>query len=339
MTKPTSSIQIARTEHVIAAPTPPDSRHVTQLKTILVPVDFSQESLGVLDYAILVAEQFGAEVHPVHVRPQIEATAIQRAGGVMSNYRDHISFLLDRLADIEHKHRFKFPPGHCHILSGRPFAEICQLAREIAADLVILGSRGYSGLKRVLLGSTAERVIRFAPCPVLVSRGQRYKAVIGLMRKMRLKLRNILVPTDFSSCSAAALDYAVFLAQKFKAQLQLLYSMQNYMRFPAQNRTSGVLAALHEADRLTAQNQMKEFKQRYIPGTMRCETEIVAGDPVEQICRQSGRPEVDLLVISTHGRSGFQHALLGSVAEQVARYAKCPVLTVPGTSKVTAKSL
>ena len=310
-----------------------------KFKTILVPVDFSQESFRVLDCAILVAEQFGAEVHPVHVRPQVEATAIERAGGVMSNYHESISFLQDRLTDIEHKHRLKFPPDHCHIRSGRAFAEICKLAREIDADLIILGSRGYSGLKRVLLGSTAERVIRFAPIPVLVPRGQRYEAVIGLTRRTHFKVRNILVPVDFSDCSAAGVNYAVFLAEKFKAELQLLYSMQNDVGFLAQNRTSGVLAALHEADRVTAQNKIEEFKRLHIPSNVACETEILTGYPVDQICAQSRRPEVDLLVISTHGRSGFQHALLGSVAEQVARYAKCPVLTVPGTSKVTAKSL
>src|SRR6516165_6777978 len=170
MSKPRSSNQITRAQDVIAASGLPDSSHGIPLKTILVPIDFSQESFRVLDYAILVAKQFGAEVHPVHVRPQVEATAIERAGGVMSNYHESISFLQDRLTDIEHKHRLKFPPDHCHIRSGRPFAEICKLAREIDADLVILGSSGHSGLKRVLLGSTAERVIRFAPIPVLVPR-------------------------------------------------------------------------------------------------------------------------------------------------------------------------
>src|SRR6516225_8958969 len=168
MSEPTSPNEIRPTEDVITASRPPDSSRVIQLKRILVPVDFSQEAFRVLDYAILVARQFGAEVHPVHVRPQTEARAIQRAGRTMVNYRDHISFLLDRLVEIEHKHGLKFPPDHCHIRSGRPFAEICNLAREIDADLIILGSRGYSGLKRVLLGSTAERVIRFAPIPVLV---------------------------------------------------------------------------------------------------------------------------------------------------------------------------
>ena len=335
MIKPTSSIQIPRRKDVLAASTPPDSSRLIQFKTILVPVDFSRESLRVLDYAILLAQQFGAGVHPVHVRPRIEATAIQRAGGLMGNYRDHVSFLLDRLEDIEHKYRLKFSPDHCHIRSGRPFAEICKLARQIDSDLIILGSRGHSGLKRVLLGSTAERVIRFAPCPVLVPRGQRYKAVIGLTRRTtRLKLRNILVPTDFSDCSAAAVNYALFLAGKFKAKLELLYSMEEYVDFLAQSGMSRVLAGLHEADRLAAQDQMKKFKRLHIPSNVPCETEILTGYPVDQICAQSRRPELDLLIMSTHGRSGFQHALMGSVAEQVARYAECPVFTVPSRYRV-----
>ena len=327
MNKPKSSSEI--TEDIVAASGRPDSSHGIQLKRILVPVDFSKDALRVLDYAILVAKQFGAEVHPVHVRPQTEAKAIERAGRAMGNYRNHISFLLDRLVDLERQRGLKFSPDHCHIRAGRPFAEICELARGIDADLIILGSRGYSGLKRVLLGSTAERVIRLAPCPVLVPRGKRYKAMIGLTGKPHLKLRNILVPTDFSDCSSAAVGYAVFLAQKFKAKLKLIYSMEANVDFLAQSSMSRVLANLGEADRLTAQNQMKDFTRLHIPSDVPYETEILTGYPVDQICAQSRRPRLDLLILSTHGRSGFQHAMMGSVAEQVARYADCPVLTVP----------
>lgn len=307
-------------------------RHI-QVKTVLVPVDFSRESFRVLDYATLIAEQFSADVHPVHVRPPAEAAAIELAGKLMANYQEGISFLQDRLVDIEHKRRLKFSPDHCHIYSGRPFEKICKLAREIDADLIVLGSRGYTGLKKVLLGSTAERVIRFAPCPVLVPRGQRYKTLIRFPGRLRLKLKNILVPVDFSDCSVAAVNYAVFLADKFKASLEMLYSVQEYAGFLTQNRMSGAMAASREADRQAAQKQMEEFKRIHVPRRAACRTEILSGYPVDQICAQSRRPEVDLLVISTHGRRGFQHAIMGSVAEQVARYAECPVLTIPASRK------
>jgi nucleotide-binding universal stress UspA family protein len=67
---------------------------------------------------------------------------------------------------------------------------------------------------------------------------------------------------------------------------------------------------------------------------VKCATEIRTGDVVEQICAETRRPDADLAVISTHGRAGFDHMLLGSVAEQVIRYAECPVLVVPSRCSI-----
>ena len=321
--------QTARAKDLAVASSIGNSTPTIQIKTIVVPIDFSSESFRVLDYAIVVAEQFGAVVHPVHVRSHHEAMAIERAGNVMGNYQDGISYLQDRVTDIERKHGLKFAPEQCHIFSGRPFEEICKLAREIDADLIVLGSRGHSGLKKVLLGSTAERVVRHAPCPVLVPRRQRFKAVIGLDRRMRLTLRNILVPVDFSDCSVAAVSYGVFLAEKFNAGVRLFHSVDMDIGFLVQSRGSGTLGALLKADEIAAENQMKEFRSIHIPANIRCETEILIGSPVDHICARSRKREIDLVAISTHGRTGVRYALIGSVAERVVRHAECPVLVVP----------
>jgi nucleotide-binding universal stress UspA family protein len=226
------------------APTRGVGNYALQIKTILVPVDFSRESFRVLEYSILVAEQFGAAIHLVHVRPFLESMAVQRARNMLGNYQNGISYLQDRLADIQRKHKITFSPDFCHISSGRPFEEICKLAGEIDVDLIILGTRGYSGLKRVLLGSTAERVIRYARCPVLVPRGKSYLTVIGLVLKTRLKLPNILVPIDFSEYSVTALNYAIFLAEKFKARLRLFHTLYHYGDLAAQNRIDQVKITL-----------------------------------------------------------------------------------------------
>ena len=324
-----SPIRTASEKDLAATSSTGNSTPTIQINTIVVPIDFSSESFRVLDYAIVVAQQFGAVVHPVHVRPHHEAIAIERAGNIMGNYYDGIAYLQDRVSDIERKHRLEFAPEQCHLFSGRPFEEICRLAREIDADLIILGSRGYSGLKRVLLGSTAERVIRYASCPVLVPRGQRFKAVIGAARRMRLTLRNILVPVDFSDCSVAAVNYGVFLAKKFNAGMRLLHSVDLNIQFLVQSRVAGALAAAFKGDEIAAENQMKEFRNIHIPANIRCETEVLIGSPVDQICASSRKREIDLVAISTHGRTGVQHALIGSVAERVVRHAECPVLVVP----------
>ena len=109
-----------------------------------------------------------------------------------------------------------------HAIKGRPFEEICRLAQEIDIDLIVIATRGNTGLKHLLLGSTAERVVRYSPCPVLVVRGSdsKKKPVQQLAT-----FRKILVPVDFSDCSMKGLEYAKELAREFRAKLILLHSI------------------------------------------------------------------------------------------------------------------
>src|SRR4030095_16623426 len=90
-----------------SAPAADKQRLFTIKKKVLVPVDFSQESLHVLEYSILIAKTFGAAIHVIHVRPSKEASAIERAGDLLLNYTDAIGFLQDRLAEIQEKHEVK----------------------------------------------------------------------------------------------------------------------------------------------------------------------------------------------------------------------------------------
>jgi nucleotide-binding universal stress UspA family protein len=306
-----------------------DAKRSLQIKTILVPVDFSQESLRVLEYSTLVAESFGAATHVIHVRPPKEAFAIERAGNLLLNYADAIGFLQDRLAEIQEKHGVKFSPDNCHVEAGRPFEEIYETARKTDADLIVMATRGESGLKRLLLGSTTERVIRFAPCPVFIPRGKSYKAALAGDRKSALKIRKILVPVDFSDCSLAGVGYAAFLGRHFDARLKLLHVVVPYNYVFASNGFESETTRLTEVAQASAKKQMTELRRSNLLRGVSCEVEIPTGNTIDEICRQGTNSDVDLIVISTHGRSGFRHALMGSVAEHVARYAECPVLVVP----------
>lgn len=306
-----------------------DRQRPLQIKTVLVPVDFSRESFRALEYSILIAKKFGAAIHVVHVRPSKEASAIEHAGNLLLNYTDAVDFLQDRLADIQQKHDVRFSPDHCHVEAGRPFKEICKVARETEADLIVIATRGQSGLKRLLLGSTAERVIRFAPCPVLIPRGTNYRAALAADRKFELKMRKILVPVDFSTCSLAGVRYAAFFGKRFHARLKLLHVVVPYNYVFATNGFDSETARLTAAARARAKKQMDELRRSNLLGGVSCEAEIPTGNTIDEICNHSAARDVDLLVISTHGRSGFRHALIGSVAEHVARYAECPALVVP----------
>ena len=306
-----------------------------QLKTILVPLDFSTASMRALKYTVPLAESFKAAIHLVHVQPADELTAISRAGNLMLDCADAIALMQDRLAEIERTHEVQFWPDNCHVLSGRPYQEICRLAGEIDAGLIVLPTHGYTGLKHVVLGSTAERVVRFAPCPVLVLRGTKYQTTVldDASGNAEFRLGQILVPVDFSNRSLAGVRYAARLARSTGASLRLLHAVYPYAQVIAFDRMGSSSESVIQIATETAEEQMTMLKARKFLRDLGCETEVRVGPAAEVISSSSQQLGIDLIVTSTHGRTGFKRALLGSVAEQVVRYAECPVITVPSRGR------
>ena len=186
-------------------------RSELKIETILVPLDFSPASLGALDYAVWLAKQFRAAIHLVHVYPPDEASSVPGAGHLLFQSAEAIERLNEELTGIHRKHVPTFRPENCHIRGGRPYEEIVHVAREIGAGLIVLSTRGHSGLKHLLLGSTAERVVRNASCPVLVARKRKQRSKVT---REVFAIRTILVPTDFSQCSLAGTEYASLFGKK-----------------------------------------------------------------------------------------------------------------------------
>ena len=138
---------------------------------ILVPVDFSNSSLRALELAREIGEQFGSEVHLFHSYPCNPPIVSPYAPAVPVDYLDAVRSTATQQL---HEWREKFCPADMkvveHLSHFAPCEAIADLAEEIGADLIIMGTRGLSGLKHVLLGSVAERVVRIAPCPVLTAK-------------------------------------------------------------------------------------------------------------------------------------------------------------------------
>lgn len=302
-----------------------------KIKTILVPLDFSRPSMQTLKYAIGLAEEFKAAVHLAHVQPTDELTAIAGAGHLMLSAADAVALMQDRLGEVQREHDVSFWPDHCHVPSGRPYEEICKLARDLNVDLIVLSTRGHSGLKHIVLGSTAERVVRFAPCPVLIPRGPKYRSLSASLvgPAPRFQPRRILLPVDFSECCFVAVKYAARMAARFNATLRLFHAIYPYVEMMGVDRVTAESAPVREAARANARLEMEALKKSKWLGQIASEIEIRTGYPVDEICSETTRDDVDLVVIATHGRTGFKHALIGSVAEQVVRYAECPVISVP----------
>lgn len=293
---------------------------LSEPRRILVPVDFSDPSRQALRAAIALAQRFGSRLAVAHVtrrnRPDSHIAA-EQVGITFDTRRAGRA----RLSEfIEQELPGDLQPARM-VVDGVPFDEIAKAARTWEADLIVIATHGYTGLKHVLLGSTAERVVRHAPCPVLVVRGRGKRGVKTAFSPD--KVRSILAPVDFSEPSLDALPHALALARKYEAQLTLLHVLQplhpDLLIDTTQSQRDARVAA-HE--RLT---KLADATKKAWPRTGR---ELRAGQPVATITALARRTNADVIVMGTHGRTGIKGALIGSVAERVVRHAPCPVLVV-----------
>jgi universal stress protein A len=151
-------------------------------------------------------------------------------------------------------------------------------------------------------------------------------AASGSSSVVPFRLKKILVPIDFSDCARKALQYAIPLAKQHQAALTLLYVVPStyvageYARFDY---------ASFEADmRASGDKQLATLAVDEVRGEVPADTLVQSGSPPAEIIAVAKRIPADLIVISTHGRTGLKHVFLGSVSEYVVRHAACPVLVV-----------
>lgn len=143
---------------------------------------------------------------------------------------------------------------------------------------------------------------------------------------MRLPFKKILAPTDFSDPSYYALEMAVELAEHFNAELHLLHVVPPLHVVPV---PVNVEVPLYESEmREAAERSLQEMIEQRIPKSLTVFASVVWGDPADEIIAYQKEKGVDLIVIATHGRSGWKRWVLGSVTEKVVRAPTCPVLTI-----------
>ena len=216
--------------------------------------------------------------------------------------------------------------ANCDVLSGAPpFDEICRLAQTVPADLVVMPTHGCTGLKHVFLGSTAERIVQHSSCPVLVTRGKRSSGE----QWSTIQLKPSLSRSTFPSCSREALRYAIGFANEFGAKIILLHATYLGYIYSSEGTALYDIPGLQKAARKTAERKMRELVRTVNFGAVKFETAFTDGSPVIDICAFAKDHDVDLIITSTHGFTGFKHVLIGSIAEQVVRHAPCSVLVVP----------
>jgi nucleotide-binding universal stress UspA family protein len=293
----------------------------TGFKNIVVPIDFSDTSIKALDYALALAEQFGSRIHLVHVLefPEVFNSTSQPSYAVWD--KDAKKSATSRLDELVDEKVDELITVNSEVRFGRAHQTICEAAREQKADLIVIGTHGFTGLKHLLLGSTAERVIRHAPCSVLAVRKQTSRNPKAL-----LKPKKILVPTDFSKPAEQALHSAIALAKQYRAKIHLLYVVPTHYAVGDYEMVDYAMLAAEE--KTIGQKRLGEISKGLRAKKISVSTQIQQGRPAVEINQAAAELECDLIVISTQGRTGWSRMMLGSTTEEVVRHSSCPVLAV-----------
>lgn len=282
---------------------------------ILVPTDFSPPSDAALSYARLLAKTFDASLHLLHVTGSHSTTPRAPA-----DLRDRVPAALREMQD-----RLTPDDRSPHVVVSAveapdPAGQIVRTARSMDASLIVMGTHGRGGIARVLIGSVTEKVVRTAPCPVFTTN--------GTLRASARSFRRILVPTDFSAPSDAALDCARRLATGFAASVHLLHVLPD-VSGSGEIGSELFVTEPPEARSLRLTDARDRLKHRITADdrvTLRATSEVIFGSPAQTIADYAVDNQFDLIVMGTHGRTGMAHLLVGSVAERVVRTAGCPVL-------------
>ena len=287
-----------------------------EIKTILTPSDFSADAERAIETATTLARSYGATLHLLHVvQPPIQPVGPEMAVAPVEFWRELHAAAAKRLARTKQKIDAAGVRCELEVVDDIPGFAIAAAAERVHADLVVMGSRGLTGLKHVVLGSVAERTVRYSKCPVLIVKDKPHA------------VRTILVPMDFSPAAHAALDFAKSLAQKAgHAHLVLVHAYYVPVELEQYLVSHGDCAF----DRLSkaVTKDLEKILLDLQNAGLSAEYVARAGTPERIVLEVAGEKKADLIAIGTHGRRGLSHLFLGSVAERVVRMAEVPVLTV-----------
>jgi nucleotide-binding universal stress UspA family protein len=293
-----------------------------EIKKILVPTDFSDTACAAVAQALFIASKYQAELTVLHARLIFEDDPTELPEKLSSLKKEEVDVekhILERMkrgtsghAHLKIKHEiirgYSAPSAILGYLNNHDF------------DLVVIGTHGRTGLEHILIGSVAEKVVRYARCPVLTVRSKEY---------VREAFRKIVVPYDFSEHSALALKTAAELLEEPNAELHLLYAVDQEVH-PALYAWGmrSVLEAIPDIKEKVLQRMEEHIAQIPALKGKKVVRSVREGKPHKEIKNYVEEVQPDLVVLGTHGLVGLERFLLGSTSERVIRLVQQPVLTV-----------
>ncbi|MCL5286454.1 MAG: universal stress protein [Acidobacteria bacterium] len=297
-----------------------DSETRVSMRNILVATDFSHSSDAALAHAASIARRYDAKMFVAHViRPDVyqlvppEVTAVTLEQTRRYAEQQMASLLISgRLRDIPHQ---------VLLGTGELWPVLSELLGQHEIDLIVVGTHGRTGVRKLLLGSAAEEIFRMASCPVLTV-GPKVTVPNGSAPAPDpLSRRRFLYATDFTAHSERAAAYAVSLAQENQAHLTLLHVVQESADVSPHNRARMV-------------EYFTKRLRELLPdeAEMWCEPEIIVefGEPADTILKVAREAQAEVIALGVRKAGTFPGHLPPATAYKVVCQAHCPVLTVRG---------
>ena len=317
------------------------------LKKILVPTDFSKGAERSYSIAQNIADTFGGTIDFIHIIPTLKYfnESIKRLGVPLDMNKDVYPRVIDDAENNLQKGMSQYlkeeNKGKYFVkIERKPSEAIVEHAAKKGYDLIVMGAKGLDETK-MLRGSVTERVIRKSKTPVF-SVGERFDSK---------NIKNVMMTTDSSELSLAAFPLAAALADSFNADLTLFHVIELYgsvsediPRSPEKGEMLSIYEAIIERinkflanrkmDNIHIQRTGVTYEDEVIithggeTRTISLFTKIEKGVSAHYEIENYASEEADLVVMATHGHSGFAHLILGSTAEKVEQYVSKPVITV-----------
>jgi len=281
------------------------------MKKILVPVDFSPNSFNALHIAAGIAHRSGAALEILHVNlsaiystPMSEYVVASGYNAIDEKYDESAMQGLEKVKkELLAKKTFADLSITLRVEEGFLHTCLRNVAQEDDVDLIVMGTKGSSGMNEFLIGSNTEKVIRTAPCPIL--------AVPEGVKEFTPKL--VLMPSTLKSDQAGAFHYLGQWEKYYNFRVKVLY-----LNNPLGLSTDGSVEA--------AKNRMIEAA-----GLKKTDVVVTSGTLFEDdaILEAADRYDAELVVMATHQRQGLSHMMFGSVTEDTVNHSQIPVLAIP----------
>ena len=297
-----------------------------EFKQVICPVDFSESSVRALAYATALARWYDAHLTVLHVVPTFEPMQVRGDLGdpvrvVTPMPREQVLAEMSRSLNLAAVSPRATPIAE----AGDPQVTIIDQAISTKADLIVMGTHGRRGFKRLLLGSVTEAILREAPCPVLTVPPHAHAGV-----SEAVTFKRILCPIDFSPSSLQALGFAVDLARQADGRVTLLHVIEWVAEEEPRASTHFNVPEYRRFMVEDAQERLRSLVAEESRTWVEIDDVVAFGRAYREILRAAETKPADLIVMGAQGRGGIGLALFGSTTQQIVRGSTCPVLTVRG---------